>query len=302
MLALLGVLVAGFVPHVVVGPALPESMPPFALDVAASESAHRAARRATAPAFVREALARLGDVSARRDGPAIAIASRDFADALLQAAGEDREARAALRESECDRFVARVERGPRDGFVSVALRHGVAPSGRAMTPRERAVARAWFAFRWEALGARPALRGERASLDDVLSRMIPEDRRALLSWVLDADCDALLGVPRDALSTRAQIDRCTAARREFLSVARRVDPRYPDALARAALDALEGRALRALAGRTVDDAARALLESAARDAFVRAHARYTELASVSEDRQLRRWMLGASLASAPSTP
>lgn len=293
MLAVVSVLVVGFVPHIALGPTLPESLPVVALDPSRSDMAHRRAQR-TAPApWLDSALDRLADASALRDNALVALAAHDFADALVQAGADDRDVRARLREAQCDRFMARVERGADGGFVTVARRHGIAPVGRALTPRERAIARAWFSFRWEAFGSRRSLRGERDALEDILSRILPEDRVAFLSWVVEADCASIVGLADERLATRAQIDRCTSARRDFVAVAPAIVANYPRAEAMATIDALEGRALRAIAHRSTDELARGQLESAAREAFQRAHAKYTEIASQNSDRRVRRWLVGS---------
>lgn len=293
MLAVVGVLVVGFVPHIALGPALPDSLPVVAMDPSRSAAAHMRARRSAPAPWLDAALDRLADASARRDNALTALAAHDFADALVQAASDNRAERAALREAHCDRFIAQITGGTDTGFVTVARRHGVAPIGRPPSPREVAIARAWFSFRWEAFGSRSSLRGERDALDDVLSRLLPEDRTSLLSWVLEADCATIVGLADERLATRAQIDRCTSARRDFVSVAPAIVPGFPRTEAMATIDALEGRALRALASRSTDELARGQLESAAREAFQRAHAKYTDVAAQNSDRRVRRWLVGS---------
>ncbi len=290
-------LVAGFVPFIVITGALPERLPETSMDASASEAAHRRAARRAIPAYVDRALRELGDASARRDAAATAAATRAFADALVEAAGDDDQARAAIREAQCDQFLARAATGSPDGFARTAARHGVIALGRALTPRERAIARAWFAFRWEALGARAALRGERLSLDHALSKLLPQDARTLLAWVLSSDCASLLGLREDELAARAQVERCSAARRDFVVIAANASREYPRAEALAAVDALEGRALAAIARRSPDAAVRAALATAARESFARAHGRYTDLAVASDSRKIKRFMLGAMQAS-----
>lgn len=299
VLAVLVVLVAGFVPHITLGPTLPESLPIVSFDPASSVVAHTRARRTTPPPWLNSALDRLADASARRDSALTAVAAHDFADGLVQAAGDDRAARAALREAQCDRFLADIDGGIDRGFVAVARRHRVAPVGRALTARERAIARAWFAFRWEALGSRSALRGERDALEAVLATLLPVDRAALLSWVLEADCASLVGLADDRLATRAQLERCTAARRDFATVAPAIVRSYPRAEAIATINALEGRSLRSLAAHSTDELVRGQFEAAAREAFQRAHALYIDVAAQSQDRRVRRWLVGTLQAAQP---
>lgn len=308
------VMVAGFVPHIVAGPALPERLRTVSLDPIANSAAHRAARRRAPPAFVEQAFDRLGQASARRDSAATAVAARDFAEALVEGAGDDDTARSAVREAMTDRFITDLlgvasQRGPspcaattnpqRAGFACVALRHRIVPAGRAPSERELSIARAWFAFRWEALGARASLRGEHVSLDTILQKLLPEDRRALLAWVLDADCTALLGAESYALLSRAQLQRCSSARVEFVSVAPAIERGFDRAEALATIDALEGRALLALSRSVSDAATSAALTTAARDALARAHGRYLALAARGGDRTIQRYLLATDQAAQP---
>jgi hypothetical protein len=294
VLALLALIVAGFVPFIVVTAALPERLPEASLDPGASDRAHRAIPRRSVPAYLERALDELGEASARRESARVSVAARAFADAVIEAGGDDLAIRASLRESQSERWLARAAGGATDGFALTAERHGAIVRRRALTPRERAVARAWFAFRWEAFGARTALRAERLPLPTVLARLLPEDRRALLAWVFDADCHELLGVAPQSVSARSAIDRCAAARREFVSVAQGALGAYPRAEALATIDALEGRDLAALARRTPDDADRSALASAAQQAFARAHGQYMDLAAATQDRRLKRFLLGTA--------
>jgi hypothetical protein len=311
------VMVAGFVPHIVAGPTLPERLPTVSLDPIANSAAHRAARRRAPPAFVEQAFDRLGQASARRDSAATAVAARDFAEALVEGAGDDDSARAAMRESMTDRFITNLlgvasQRGPspcaaptsqqregRQGFACVALRHRIVPAGRAPSERELSIARAWFGFRWEALGARASLRGEHVALDTILQKLLPEDRRALVAWVLDADCTALLGAEPYAQLSRAQLQRCSSARVEFASVAPAIERGFDRAEALATIDALEGRALLALSRTVSDPAASAVLTTAARDALARAHGRYLALAARGADRTIQRYLLATDQAAQP---
>lgn len=287
-------LVAGFVPQIVTGPALPSTLPALTLDARASAAAHQHAQRSVPPAYVRESFGRLGAASERRDSGATAIAARDFAEALVQAAGDDDRARAAIRESLTDAFVADVLARRSGGFVAVAARHRVVRlDGPPPSEREIAIARAWFAFRFEALGSRASLRGESISLEQTLQKISHDDRRALFAWVLDAECGALLGVPMDATLTRAQVQRCSSVRLDFVGLAPAVEPSYPRAEARATVDALEGRALLAIAARVTDSEPRNALRAAAREAMERAHGRFQSLAASTHDRRIVRFMLGA---------
>jgi hypothetical protein len=294
VLALLTVLVAGFVPFIAITAALPERMPDARLDPASSERAHRAIPRRTVPAYLERALDELGDASARRESARVSVAARAFADAVIEAGGDDPATRVALREAQSERWLARAASGAADGFVLTAERHRAIARGRPLAPRERAIARAWFAFRWEAFGARTSLRAERLPLSTVLAHLLPEDRRALLAWVFSSACHELLGVASQSVHARHAIDRCAAARREFASVARGTLGDYPHAEALAAIDALEGRDLAALARRTADDADRPALQAAAQQAFARAHSQYLDLAASTQDRTLKRYLLGTA--------
>lgn len=296
VLGVVSVLVAGFVPHIVTGPTLPESLPAIALNPRESAAAHRLARRAPVPSYVDQAFDRLGDASARRDGAVTALAARDFAEALVQAAGDDEPARAALRESMTDRFIAQLDRRAHEGFAQVALRHRIVAVDRAPDERERAIARAWFAFRWEALGARASLRAEHVALDHTAQRLSVEDRRALFAWVLDADCSALLGAPTDAQLSRAQIQRCSSVRTDFVTLATAIERSYPRAEAIATIDALEARSLLALSRSVSDPPTRTALVSSGRDALARAHGRFLSLAARGNERRLQRYMLGTDFA------
>lgn len=294
VLGAVGVLVAGFVPQIVTGPALPSTLPPLSLDPRASAATHARAQRTTPPAYVRDAFARLGAASERRDSGATAVAARDFAEALVQAAGDDDRARAAIRESLTDGFMHEARARSSGGFVAVAARHRVVRlDGPPPSERELAVARAWFAFRFEALGARASLRGESISLEQTLQKITHDDRRALFAWVLDAECNALLGLPADASLTRAQVQRCSSVRLDFVSLAPAVEPSYPRAEAQATIDALEGRALLAIAARVTDSEPRNALRAAAREAMERAHGRFQSLAASTHERRIVRYMLGA---------
>lgn len=299
VLGAVGVLVAGFVPHIVTGPVLPEALPSLALDARASEQWHARAARRAAPAYVDEAFNRLGAASARREAGATALAARDFAESLVQSAGDDEAARDAIRESMTDRFITALRTGASDGFAQVALRHKIAQRGRPLREREVAVARAWFAFRFEALGARASIRQEPLALTAVVQRLSPVDRRALFAWVLDADCSALLGVEREGDLSRAQLQRCSSARRDFVSLTSAVEPSYPRAEALASIEALEGRSLLALSRTQSDPGLSGALVAAARDSFARAHGRYLALATSGADRRIQRFMLATDRAAQP---
>jgi hypothetical protein len=299
VLGMVGVLVAGFVPHIVTGPVLPEALPPLSLDVRACEQWHARATRSAVPTYVTEAFDRLGAASARRDAEATARAARDFAESLVQSVGDDEPARAAIRESLTDRFITALRTGSTDGFVQVALRHNIAPRARPPREREIAIARAWFAFRFEALGARASIRREPLALSTVLHRLAPPDRRALFAWVLDADCAALLGVEPDGSLARSQLQRCSSVRRDFVSLASTIEPSYPRAEALATIDALEGRSLLALSRTQSDPHLSDALAAAARDAFARAHERYLALATSGTDRKMQRYLLATARAAQP---
>lgn len=299
VVGVVGALVAGFVPHIVTGPALPSTLPAIALDAKVHAQSHASAPRRAPPAYVEEAFARLGAASARRDSSATALAARDFAEALVQSAADDDGARAAMRESMTDKFIADLRARAHTGFAQVAIRHAIVSPERAPTVRELAVARAWFAFRWEALGARASIRQEPLALSAVLQRLAPWDRRALFAWVLDADCAALLGVEPTATLSRAQVQRCSSARSEFVALTPSVEPAYPRAEAAASVDALEGRSLLALSRSISEPSARSALVAAARDAFARAHGRYLAIAASTHERRIQRFMLGTDQAAQP---
>jgi hypothetical protein len=299
VLGAVGVLVAGFVPQIITGPALPDTLPALAVDARASAQWHANAARRAAPAYVDEAFNRLGAASARRDASATALAARDFAESLVQSAGDDDRARDAIRESMTDRFIAALREQASDGFAQVALRHQIAQRGRPLRDREIAVARAWFAFRWEALGSRASIRQEPIALTSVVQRLSPVDRRALFAWVLDADCSALLGVEYERELSRAQVQRCSSVRRDFVSLASAVEPSYPRAEALASIEALEGRSLLALSRAQSDPGLSGALVAAAREAFARAHGRYLALATSGADRRIQRFILATDRAAQP---
>ncbi|MDP3279120.1 MAG: hypothetical protein Q8Q09_28265 [Deltaproteobacteria bacterium] len=272
------------------------------LDPTASTNHHQHALRRTPPTYVTDAYDALARAQTQRDPVAIGEATRTFAERVLHAVGDDNTARAALREALCQRFLSQAQSSPRTdsaALVRTAVRHGVIPAHGTLTAHSTATALAWCAFRWEAAAARASLRNEHTSLEQVLVLLNPADRRALFAWVLSANCHALVGqLPSESLTVSA-IARCASVRRDFVTLAQRVEPGYPTDEALPAMLALEGRALIAAREQTQDGLERAAFASAAQSAMERAHAMYSELHQQRPTRTFARYLLGAAQSSGP---
>ncbi len=283
VLAVLVVLIVGFVPYISprsLRGALPTELPPLVIDPLTSATEHQRAPRRPAPPYLNEALDRLGESTLRRDQGQIIAASRMFADAVIQAGGDDTVVRDGLRETQLDRFLAHAQQGQRDPLLLVARRHellGQNSHDTAISPAELAVLRAWFSFRWEAAGARSILQSEQAPLDQLVGRLKAPDRRALLGWVFSASCESLMGLPQDTVLTRPMVERCTNARRDFLALAEQVDRSYPSAFASASLLCLEALSLRRAALATNNAEERAATQRTAQALLARSHGEFNNL-------------------------
>lgn len=297
VVALLIYLIAVLAPMVSVTPDLPVTLPPLVYRASLILSSHRAASPSHAMPFVDERFAALGSASARRDGPATAAAQRDFVAFLIDARATTSEARAAVRERHLRAFLHALDTGGNDPLLTIAQRHRLA--GMYAQPGiDRAMLIAWFDFRWEALAAPEALRGEHPTLAVLVERLPTDERRAVTSWVLSATCDSLLGVrPGTDLPLR-DLAQCAAVRRDFVDRATALEPSYPALEAHAAVHVLLARALDERARRTRDPDARAALRTASHEAYSQAEARYTALASQTGSRRLRRYLRGALEAAA----
>ncbi len=242
--------------------------------------------------FVDERFAVLGAASARHDGPATAAAQRDFISFLIDAGVTNPAARSAVRERHLRAFLRALDTGGTDPLLTIAQRHRLA--GMYADPGvDRAMLVAWFDFRWEALAAPEALRGERVSLATLVERLPAAERPAIAAWVLSATCEALLGVRPGSELPQRDVTQCAAVRREFVDTASAVDPSYPAREAHAAVDVLMARALDRRAQQAQDAETRGALRAAAREAYERAQGHYTLLASGSDSRRFRRYLRGA---------
>lgn len=308
-LAVLVLVVAGFLPYITprgLRGTLPTELPPLVVSGDANWNAHEAVPHQDVPVYLDEALDRLGESTLSRDHGLIAASSRTFADALIQAGGDDPEVRKRLREVQLIRFMNHADRGVRDPLVEVARRHRLLTTRTSFTSVDAARARAWFSFRWEAAGARAVLRQEQAPLDQLMLALLPEDRKALLSWVFSASCETLMGVPQETAFNRATIERCTSARRDFLALAPQVDSTYPVNLASASLLCLESLHFRRTAAHAVDPVQRAHLDRLAQEGLARAHGEFNNLLAGDVDPRQRptieRYFLGTERASATTDP
>lgn len=290
--ALIVYLVAVFVPIVSVTPDLPTTLPPLSYSPDAVFRYHRAARVSPAVSFIDERFAALGTATANRDGPATAAAQREFVAFLVDARAVTAEARAAIREHHLAAFLRAYDDGRSDPLLTIALRHRLA--GRYAEPGvDRATLMAWFDFRWEALAAPEALRGDRVTLGALLERIPSVDRSAVVSWILASTCESLLGVrPGTELDARDQ-QQCASVRREFVDAAATIDSNYPAEEARAAVEVLLARSLDRTARRSSEPEVRASTRGLSREAFERAQGLYTAIAEHDTSRRIRRYLRGS---------
>ncbi len=287
VLAIVVVLIAGFLPYIsprAFRGALPTELPILVVDPLTSATSHQHVSRRAVPTYLNDALDRVGESTLSRDAAQVANASRVFADALIQAGGDDLSVRAGLREAQLDRMISHAQNRTRDPLVLVAQRHGLLLSNSSAA---LARARAWFSFRWEAAGARAVLSAEQAPLEQLVGRLLADDRKALLSWVFSVSCETLMGLREPTAFSRQSIERCTAARRDFLALAPQVDAGYPVALASASLLCLEALYFRHTAIGATDPSMRAVLERLAHDDLGRAHNEYQAVLAGQVDPQQR---------------
>ena len=295
--ALILYLVAVFVPIVAVTPDLPSTLPPLTYSPNDIFRYHREVRPTPALSFLDEQFSRVTHAAVRRDATDMAAAQRQFAAFLVDARATTAEARAQVRERYLRQILDAVDHGRTDGLVTIAQRHQLAGMYAAPTI-DRATLMAWFDFRWEAFAAPEHLRGERVAFANLLARIPAEERRAVVAWVLDGTCASLLGLRPNAGQSARETEQCASARREFVDAAGVIDPTYPVAEARAAIDVMLGHDLDAIARTTVDETTRDGLRTAARESFQRAHGAYTLLAAHDGSRRIRRYLRGALEATA----
>lgn len=296
--ALIAWLLAIFVPLASLTPDLPSTLPPLWFPASAIVDFGHRPRPRPAPPFLDESYETLARAAASREPQALARAQRAFAALVIDAAGDDVSLREAFREHYLRRFLAALEHHPDHPLVTIAARHRFleTETPTSISSVSRAMLIAWFDLRWETLAARESLRDERLSLERLVGRIPPAERRAAVAWILHADCDALLGTVPDRALSPSQWQQCAAVRQEFVGLARRLDPSYPVDEARAAVDVLLARGLLQAATTARDPSERAALEQSAREAFGRAHGLYTLLAERDPSRRLRRYLLGTARA------
>jgi hypothetical protein len=291
--ALIVWLLAVFVPLASITPDLPSTLPSLSVSDDAILALHARIRAANGAADLDESFTALARAGAARDLPSLGRLQREFAARVLDTVGDDPTARAALRDSHLRRFLTALERGSADPVVAIAARHRLVGAG-ATPGITRATLIAWFDYRWEMLAAREVLRDQPLPLERMLGRLPPAEGRAMVAWVLRADCDALLGTAPDAPPGAEQLLQCAALQREFVALAARLESGYPADEARAALDARLAHSLASLAARASEAGVRSQLEQASRDVFARAHGQYTLLAERQPSRRLQRYLLATA--------
>jgi hypothetical protein len=282
-----------FVPVLSRAPTLPDALPHLVHSESAVLTWHARAPRARARPYLDERFDTLGRIAADRQSHAVGVAQREFASILVDAAGDDRNERNAIREYHLHRFLDRLDGLQPDGLVRIASRHRLVGE-RAFPGVDRAMLIAWFELRWEAMAARESLRGETAPLNQLLTLLPAPDRAAALAWALYVPCDALLGTSVHDAREAPALFRCAAARRSFIDLGSAIDPSYPTQEALAATDVLLGRGLERLALRANDPVIQSEISSQARDAFERSTALYTRLATERPSAQRLRFFRGAA--------
>jgi hypothetical protein len=293
--ALILLLLAIFVPILWVTPGLPSTLPPLSHDLRDVLQWHLRAPQSLPLASIDAEFDALSEATAKRDGRSMAWHQRAFATELWVAVGDDLPARARVRERHLAQFLSVRSFSERCALCSVAARHGLA-GAQATAYASRSVLIAWFELRWELAASRSVSRGEFIRLQSLVVRLPPPDRRALLAWLLSASCAELLGRTAGPDLGAGDLARCADQRRQFVELARLLEPVYPLPEGRASVEVLYALALTQLAANESDASARQDLLETAREANLRAHETYATELSRSPSRRIQRYFLATRSA------
>jgi len=272
-------------------PLYPTSLPPLSIDGSELLAEHRRDLQRPRPPATNEALAAWNSLTlahSRRDGNAKVQAQAQFAQTLFDATDGAPERALAIRALAAQRWLDALG-NPGDPGTVVAARHALAGplADPTMTDAHRL---GWFLLRWERLALPTPERGEVEPVTDTLLRVSPAVQRGFAAWVIASRCTAIIGLD-DQDHPRA----CAELRRPMISIAARIDPRYPRDEALAATDLMLAVALRHPSPATL----RARAENAgvgtdleeAQAALHNAQDRYAALARAQPERRWERYSL-----------